>query len=798
MGLLDGLRTRKAVATVAASPSPSTPRVAEAVLRLKQVPEAAVEALLEALDGAAHPETVLAVLNTFLDNATLPRFLEALAGGGRAGDAVARLLAQSRRYDPSLLLPAYLDPAIPKAPLARILEAQRERLDARGLVRLLAQAPEEGRAAVLRLLEAVASPSMVPELARLCAARDPAIRLAAARILRRFSGEAVRDALLPLLQDEHKAIRNAALEGLARQKVPVDVAPICALLRDPDLTVQSKAIETLGRIRSPETIQHLLPILQDDSEYVRRAAVEVLNLVGDTRAVKDLLNALRDQDWWVRVRAADALGTIGGPKVVEAVLALIRDEDEFIRRLAVEILNTTKDPRAAERLVAALDDPDWWVRERAVDALASLGDTRAVPSLLRLLERDRRARPVVIRALAALGDRRAVPALMRCLKDEDRAVRKEALRALARLADGEHAPEIEAAAAPLREAADEEIRQLADQTVATLQALVSVAREEPTRVAEGGGERPAGAADGPRSLLVQGVEPPAREPPIDPATLEAGSVLGGRYKVVRRVGRGAFGTVVLVEDQAIEDRIVLKILNPQVTANADVVKRFVLELKYARRIAHENVIRIYDFVAIGGSYAMSMEYFESHSLAAELRGAKPLDIARGVRIALQICRGMAVTHRGNLVHRDLKPSNILIGEGDLVKIVDFGLAAAAREGETHLTRTGVILGTPSYMAPEQIRGHRVDPRTDIYSLGVVMYEMFTGRPPYVADDPMAILFKHLEGEPEPPSRANPAVPPALEHVVLKAMARRPEDRYDTMDSLGRALERVLARVEAGA
>lgn len=810
MGILDGFRINKAVATIIKAKSASTPDVADAVFQLKQAGEGAAEKLIDALGRTRTPGTVVAVLGTFLDNSTLHHFANALMSKDTAVvDGVAKVLSSGKRYDPNLLLEVYADPNSPKGLLSRILLAQRERLHIRSLLRLMGRIPPEARSGVFRMMEEVATPENVNDLIGFVDSEDPIIRLHTARVLRRFSTEAVRDALMKLLNDTAKAVRLEALTGLGDLSIPVEVQPICKMLRDADMTVQSKAIDTVIRINSPDAVQYLLEILQDDSEYVRRAAVEVLNEVGNTNAIKDLIGALRDQDWWVRVRAADALGSIGGPRVVESVLSLVKDEDEFIRRFAIEILNSTKDSRAKNYLEEALKDDDWWVRERAVDALAAIGDSSALPKLVELMQRDSRAAPVVIKALATLGDSRAVKPIMEMLHNPDTGIRKEALRALAVLADEDNVDEVRHAAQELCNSSNDDIRALADTTVNTLitkpaaksnQAIA----QEPVRTGSTmlqahsmlSDEVPSNASD---VTIVSGTTPasstaPATVDSIDAAKLKPGEIIAERYRVIRHIGRGAFGVVVLVEDMVVHEDIVLKFITPQLTSSEDVIKRFVLEMKYARKITHENVIRIYDFITFGSTYAMSMEYFDSHSLAAELKSGKPMSLQRGLRILLDICAGMIVTHRGNLVHRDLKPSNILIDDNDLVKIVDFGLAAAAREGESRLTKTGIILGTPTYMAPEQVKGSKVDSRTDVYSLGIIMYEMFTGRPPYVADDPMGILFQHMEGKAKPPRELNPNVPEDLDALIRKAIARKPENRFASMEELHRAVGLLLEQM----
>jgi serine/threonine-protein kinase len=600
------------------------------------------------------------------------------------------------------------------------------------------------------------------------------------------------------LKDPNKTVRQAALQGLGAMQASEAVEAICKQLSDPDLTVQAAAIDTLAKIRSPDTVKYLITVLQDESEYVRRAAVEVLNEVGDQSAVKDLLNALRDVDWWVKVRAADALGTIGGPKVFDAVLALIKDPDEFMRRTAVEILNTSKDSRAFDRLIEALKDEDWWVRERAVDALAAIGDPRAVPYLIEMLGENPEAGQVVVRALATLGDKRAIQPLLKQLDNSDNALRKEALRALESLTDDSHAGEVQNATTQLLNLRKDDVANVAEETMrslitrfgdrttgrkpaqASLQEAPTEAMTDPERTQPMSIKL--GAAETTPAMMTNGV--------INAAKLTPNTILGDRYHIIRKIGEGAFGVVWLVEDVMVGDQFILKFLNPHVASDENMVQRFMHELRYARKITHENIIRIYDMVTFDHSYAISMEYFPSHSLADELRPKKPLDFRRGLHILRSICLGMSQAQAASVVHRDLKPANILINDDDLVKIVDFGLAAAASRQDSRLTKSGILVGTPTYMAPEQVRGRTIDSRTDIYTLGIIMYEMFAARAPYQGEESMAILFQHVEGKATPPREINPDIPESLEHIIQKAMAVDPDLRYQTFDELRADIDAV--------
>jgi serine/threonine-protein kinase len=276
---------------------------------------------------------------------------------------------------------------------------------------------------------------------------------------------------------------------------------------------------------------------------------------------------------------------------------------------------------------------------------------------------------------------------------------------------------------------------------------------------------------------------------LDIQTLKPGDIIEGRYKFVERIGKGAFGTVLLMEDTVVDERLILKFLNPNVSEDEEIMKRFVHELRYSRKITHKNVIRIYDFLFIQGNYAISMEYFPSHTLGSEVVGEKPMPLNRALGFGIDICTGMEVAHQVGIVHRDLKPANVLINNEGLLKIVDFGVAAAQREGDTQLTKTGYVIGSPKYMAPEQILGKKVDQRADVYALGVILYEIMTGVPPYARGDHMSVMYQHVQGKARPPREINPGLPAGLPEVIMQAMSVDKDKRYQTMQELREALEK---------
>ncbi len=282
-------------------------------------------------------------------------------------------------------------------------------------------------------------------------------------------------------------------------------------------------------------------------------------------------------------------------------------------------------------------------------------------------------------------------------------------------------------------------------------------------------------------------------PKFDLNSLKPDDMIEDRYKFIRKIGKGAFGTVVLVHDTVVDDELILKFLNDNVASNEEIMKRFVHELRYSRKITHKNVIRIYDFLSIGSGYAISMEYFPSHTLGQEILDHAPMDARKAVSYASDVCTGMQIAHHQGIIHRDLKPANILINDDGLLKIVDFGVAAAASSAETQLTKTGYVIGSPKYMAPEQILGRKVDITADVYSLGIVLYEMLSGKPPYSRGDHMSVMYQHVQGKAPPLNELNKQVSKELSSIVLQAMTVDKEKRFKSMDDFRHALEGAVEK-----
>ena len=255
-------------------------------------------------------------------------------------------------------------------------------------------------------------------------------------------------------------------------------------------------------------------------------------------------------------------------------------------------------------------------------------------------------------------------------------------------------------------------------------------------------------------------------------------VLAGRYRLDEVIGRGGMSTVYRGTDLSLDRVVAVKVaMDPLLERDPVYASRFKREARAAAGISNSGIVTVFDAGADGPTRYIVMEYVEGRDLAAILRDERPLEPPRAVRIAEQVAGTLAAAHAAGIVHRDIKPGNIMVTPEGQVKVLDFGIARTT-DG-VNLTQTASVLGTAPYMSPEQAMGQPADARSDIYSLGCVLYEMLTGKPPFSGDLPAAVLHQHVRVAPKPPRALNPNVPPALDALVLQMLAKSPEDRPQT-------------------
>src|SRR5213596_399182 len=264
-------------------------------------------------------------------------------------------------------------------------------------------------------------------------------------------------------------------------------------------------------------------------------------------------------------------------------------------------------------------------------------------------------------------------------------------------------------------------------------------------------------------------------------------VLGERYKLQDPIGRGGMATIYRGQDLRMDRVVAIKVLREVYSTDPKFVTRFQREAKAASSLQHPNIVQVYDYGQTDGNYFIVMELVEGTDLRRYLRNRSVLDMDRAVIIAHDVALGLGAAHRRGIVHRDVKPQNVLVGRGGSIKLTDFGIASVYKDiNAERLTTTGMTLGTVQYYAPEQAQGEIVSPAADVYALGIVMYEMLTGHPPFDGNSPVLVAMKHIQDQPDPPGQFNPSIPAALEDIILRCLEKVPGASFPYGSQLARA------------
>ena len=257
-------------------------------------------------------------------------------------------------------------------------------------------------------------------------------------------------------------------------------------------------------------------------------------------------------------------------------------------------------------------------------------------------------------------------------------------------------------------------------------------------------------------------------------------ILNDRYEMQQRIGRGGMADVYLARDVLLDRLVAIKVLFPEFATDPAFVERFRREAQSAANLNHPNIVSVYDWGRSNNTYFMAMEYVPGRTLAEALNDVGPISASKAAEVGIEVAAALSFAHRNNVVHRDIKPGNILIGSNGQLKVADFGIARAlGSAADSGLTAHGAVMGTAAYFSPEQAQGGQPDPRSDLYSLGIVLYEMVAGQVPFSGDTPVSIAYKQVHEAPTPLHQFAPDVPRAFEAIVARLLAKDPARRYPT-------------------
>ncbi|MFT5219636.1 MAG: tRNA A-37 threonylcarbamoyl transferase component Bud32, partial [Gammaproteobacteria bacterium] len=440
---------------------------------------------------------------------------------------------------------------------------------------------------------------------------------------------------------------------------------------------------------------------------------------------------------------------------------------------------------------------DWQIRESAIRSIGQSGKRESINQLKLVLGQYPESAVAILKAVSMLGFAKGGEIGFSCLKMSEALVQREALLTIGSLATKKYGEAIRDKLMQYVPKLQSTVRDTAGEVIVALTERFDMSplqvdsekyfETRLTRIEETSAENKSSGqtaqATAPTEIVrFQNIE-----------ELKKGDLWMDRFRIDREIGRGAMGRVMLAADEMVGEPLILKFMHPELTADGGARERFLREVKYSRKVSHNNVIRIHDMLFKDNLCAISMEYFESRGIDEFLREKKYFKPREGLEVLRQVSDGMAAAHLQNVIHRDLKPSNILMNAAGLVKVVDFGIASASTSSDSTLTKTGSIIGTPAYLSPERAKGYEAHNRCDVYALGIIAYCLFTGQLPY-RGEPMSLLFQHLEGNAKPAIEVRREIGIKVSKFIQKMMAVDAEDRFQSMDEVSEAITKLLSKM----
>jgi serine/threonine-protein kinase len=693
-------------------------------------------------------------------------------------EAASDILSQTTAVDSVKLFQRLHEPGASLPEVIEVLASQQKSLKPQDIINHALKLESDYAIELLKLVEGSEQPVDLSELSfQLDKIESPIFKINLLNYLGSVNQPKVPLIVARFLDDSNKVVILEALKTLDRLKIDFDASVLLHYTELMSGVELELVLKIIAKQADADLVPHLSAYLTSKSSEMNDFFARIIAVNADRDSFEKFLKRLMIEDDWNQQQSVACVQKVSNQNLSDVARQLTDHDQEFVRNTAQTlVINLIGDEDLGKIEEFALSD-NWQVTNRA-----------AITILKKQVETYPEDYVLVLRAIKQLGFGKGLEIAFDGLKSEQANVQRASLETIEAITTEKHAVNVRDNILWNLPLLTNEMREFAKMLMSQITRdfdLPDIQIDEQSNTSTGVVDLPL-FGEATASLR------PAYVSPLD--LLRPGEVWMDRYHIREEIGRGAMGRVMLAEDDMVDESLILKFMLPELTVDQQSTERFKREVKYARKVSHRNVIRVHDILLKDGVCAISMEYFNSRGLEAVLKEINFFETVEGLKILHQISGGMAAAHEQAVIHRDLKPSNILIDDKWLVKIVDFGIASAGTAAEATLTQTGSIIGSPAYLAPERAEGCDADERSDIYSLGVIAYYMFSGKLPYIGK-PMEVLSLHRAGDAPPIMKINEEASPEVSKLIVKMMAVDPKARPQSMADVHDEVKDLLDRLE---